>query len=157
MSTCITIDESRRMTRAGFCIDGCSVDQLLEDVYRACWDQMALRDLDLRPQIIAWDPLCVAADSPALLDLFVEVVKHVGYNTEEGVVHIRAFPSHDDVFVIFEIQNERPARRTTDRVEAFNSLMERARISVESMGGEVAEYSSEDGGSRVCFKLPQWV
>jgi hypothetical protein len=58
---------------------------------------------------------------------------------------------------VFEVQNEKPARRRSDRLDAFTRMMERARIEVESMGGELSEFATEDGGSRVCFRLPQWV
>ena len=157
MSSCLEVDDARRSLRAGYRIDSCAVDQLLEEVFRECWDHLALRGLDLRPEVIAWDPLNAAADCRALASLLVTAITHVASNTEEGIVHARAFPSLDDLYVVFEIQNECPARRTTDRVAAFTNMMERARLQIESMGGVLAEYSTEDGGSRVCFKLPQWV
>jgi len=161
MPTSTTINETRndaRITlRANFSIEGCAVDQLLEDVYRACWDHTALRGLDLKPQMIAWDALAVAADREALCELLETAIKHVAANTDSGALHLRAFPTHDEVYVVFEVKNELPARRLTDRVDEFTAMMVRARFRVESMGGEMAEYSTEDGGSRVCFKLPHWV
>ena len=161
MPTCTTMNntviDARITLRANFNIDGCDVHQLLEDVYRACWDHTALRGLNLKPQMIAWDALAVAADREALVELLDTAIKHVAANTDSGAVHLRAFPTHDEVYVVFEVKNELPARRLTDRVEEFTAMMARARMRVKTMGGEMAEYSTEDGGSRVCFKLPQWV
>jgi hypothetical protein len=151
------MDETRRALRSTYEIDGCAVEQVLDEVYRSCWNDVACRGLDLRPQVIAWDPLWVAADRSALSRILSTAVKHVVSNTEDGAVHVRAFPSHDEVCVVFEVQNERPARRHSDRLAAFTAMMERARLQVESMGGDVAEFATEDGGSRVCFRLPQWV
>jgi hypothetical protein len=157
VSTCVSIDETRRELRSAYRIDGCSVDELLEDVYKTCWDKAAVRGLDLRPELIAWEPIQAAADANALRGLLSTAVHHVASNTEEGAIHLRAFPSHDDVYVVFEVQNEKPARRRSDRLDAFTRMMERARLEVESMGGELSEFATEDGGSRICFRLPQWV
>ena len=157
MSTCVSIDETRRELRSAYQIDGCNVDELLEDVYQTCWSKAAVRGLDLRPELIAWQPIHAAADAGALRGLLSTAVHHVACNTEEGAIHLRAFPSHDDVYVVFEVQNEKPARRRSDRLDDFTRMMARARLEVESMGGELAEFATEDGGSRVCFRLPQWV
>lgn len=151
------MDETRRALRSAYRIEGCAVDQLLDDVYHSCWDYVAIRGMDLQTQVIAWDALCAAADRKALSNLLSTAVKHVVSNTQDGVIHMRAFPSHNDVYVVFEVQNERPARRRTDRLDAFAAMIDRARLEVESMGGEIAEYGTDNGGSRVCFSLPQWV
>jgi hypothetical protein len=157
VTSCESVEQTRRELRCAYRIDGCDVDELLQDVYRTCWDTAALRGLDLRPELIAWQPIHAAADAGALRGLLSTAVHHVACNTEEGAIHLRAFPSYDDVYVVFEVQNEKPARRRSDRLEAFTRMMHRARLEVESMGGELAEFATEDGGSRVCFRLPQWV
>jgi len=157
MSTCVSIDEIRPGNRSALWIDGCAVDQVFDEVYRTYRKTMSGRDIELCPEVIAWAPVLAAADRAALSGLLSAAVMHVASNTEGGAIWMRAFPSHDDVFVVFEIKNDRPARRSTDRLAAFTDMMERARSEVESMGGELCEYFTEEGGSRVCFRLPQWV
>ena len=92
-----------------------------------------------------------------LVDTLTRLARHVFENTTSGQVTLSAYPSHDQVKAYFEIRNDSPARRDSDRIRATERVLNGASESVMRMGGEVSLYSTQSGDSRVAFWLPQWV
>jgi len=138
-------------------VEGLPVDMVLDHVYRSVRDQADRRGLTLQCEVIAWDPLIVAADQNMLTAAICLVAEYVIERTEEGAVLLQAFPSHDDIYVRFEVRNERPARRHSDRSFDADQILRSARGKLESIGGQMASYCTDRGGARVSFWLPQWV
>ena len=137
-------------------IEGSSVDHILQEVYDAVIDSASERGLSVRFDVIAWELLSVAADRDELIDCLCAVTDHVLSQTAYGGVTIRAMPSHDDIYVQFEVENGHPARRWDDQVATAHDL-ETVRERIQKMRGEMAEFSTERGGARCCFWLPQWI
>lgn len=139
-------------------IEGIHVDALIDDIHVRVQARSKEKGVRIRYEVIAWNPITVAADKLALLELIDELIGQAIDLSPEGTnVTLRAFPSHDDICTTFEITDCRTCVRDDDDQHELERQVIDARAKVERMGGELAVLPRSQGGMRVLFWLPQWI
>lgn len=152
-----TAQENLVNARDRFYIDGHPVDGLFEDIYARLREPAAANAVRLKFDVIAWDPLVVAADRHALHSVLMDITMHAIDNCAEGCVTLRAFPTADESAVTFEILDERAAPSSEEDLERWSEALSCAQRLVLRMGGEFWVFSREERGMKVMFTLPHWV
>src|SRR5438309_1992853 len=94
--------------------DGVSVEELFEDIYRRLRMPTAERGIRLRFDVIAWQPLTVAANHDALTEVLETSIREAMTNRSVRSITLRAFPCPEDLCILFEVLD--------DRTEATNCI-----------------------------------
>ena len=90
--------------RERFSIDGVSVCDLFDRVYDETQELSSRFNKLVRFDVIAWSALTVAADAEALSESLVQAVRWCVASSDTQLVTVRAYPSHDEVWAVFDVQ-----------------------------------------------------
>jgi len=131
-------------------IDAVSVDALFEALYRAA-QKHAVRGVRTTFELIAWEPLAVAGDEPALRQCLEPLIDALADGPPGRRLVLRAFPAQEGDTVLFEFLCE-----GGDPPDA-SAPLDRARACIRRMGGEMGVFPAEDNRFGVWFWLPQWI
>ena len=152
MQTCLPTTPSKVY------IEGIHVDALIDDIHARVQARSNEKGVRIRYEVIAWNPITVAADKIALLELIDDLIGQAIDLSPQGTnVTLRAFPSHDDACTTFEITDCRACSRDAGEKHELDKQVIGARALIERMGGELAVLPRSKGGMRVLFWLPQWI
>ena len=158
MNTTLYISRSvsERSPQERLYIDGLSVNDLFDRVYRDTYDVASRFGKNVRFDVIAWSPLTVAADADVLADAFAQTVRWCLASEDTHSVTVRAYPCHDDVWTLFDVQADLNADER-HQPEAWKPTLGSLRTVVQRMGGEWEPVASYADCRRITFRLPQWV
>lgn len=134
-------------------IEGVPINVLFEEAYRLARKQGAAKDLRIRFEVIAWEPLIAAADSRMLWESLRAITNFIVTVATGGEIVLRVFPSHNDTCITFEAT---AAEAMVDE-GIDESALTIAKTRVARMGGELHFFRSSDGGVQVRFWIPQWI
>jgi hypothetical protein len=134
-------------------IEGVPVDVLFEEAYRLARKQSAAKDLRIRFEVIAWEPLVAAADSRMLWESLRAITYFILSVAKGGEIVLRVFPSHNDTCITFEAT----ASEAIGDGEWDESELATAKARVARMGGELHLFRHSDGSVQVRFWIPQWI
>jgi hypothetical protein len=146
-----------RPSEAPYYIDGVPVESLFEEIYDSARELAESRGVKLRFEVVAWDPLYVAADRRALRDILLDLTTRAIQTAYEGSVRLRAFPSHDDVCVTFQIVGDETGSQNVTELNDWNDSVVSSRAHIARMGGELMTLRRAQEGACIWFWLPQWV
>jgi hypothetical protein len=138
-------------------IDGVAVDSLLESVFRSRKSAAEAKGILVSFELIAWDTVTAAADRDLLKEVLQSALTIAIDETMAGSVIMRAYPSHEDVCVTFEIADTRPDPVSPSDLQRWDEQLEPIKRVVERMAGEWNLFRRREGGLSVCISLPQWV
>lgn len=129
-----------------------SVDELFGRVFPYVRAAARAAGLEARCEVIAWEPLDLAADVAPLCDVLRNLTDYVVRSSVRGAVYLRAFACDDSAYATVEILGGEPA--PVDRADLEHVLVE-ARRRVHAMGGDLLTLGA-DSGAHVALHLPQW-
>lgn len=136
-------------------IDGICVHQLFDDVASAA--RSASPDLcrRLRFEVIEWEPLTAAADRRWLVEAVLNLLRAVAERSADAQISVRAFPSHDDCCVTFQIACPTNSVAVTSGTD--DGAVSRCRSLIETMAGKMTVCACTEDEMLASFWLPQWV
>jgi hypothetical protein len=144
-------------TRRLYRIDGISVERLFDDIYENLREEAKQKNLKFTCEIIAWEPLIVAADGTALRKSLHEIIHQALIVAGGEEIILRAYPSHDETQVFVEMLYDLSPSCSAQEVRDLEDNLTDARRRIERMGGKLQILGWERRGIRVCFWLPHWV
>lgn len=134
-------------------IDGISVEVLFDHLYHNYQD---IR-YTTRYEIITWEPLYVAADREALSNSLSVIADFIREQSQGGTITVRAYPSHDDVCVTFEMTSDTTGYNSSAHHSWKPDRIDHTITTIMNMGGELGNLVKLPNGYRICFWLPQWI
>ncbi len=138
-------------------IEGVSVEEMLTDLFEQRKEEILCSFGNFSVEVIAWDPLIVAADRHCLFGILDDLLSKMIAVSEGGEIYLRAYPSHDDLCVSFEVACETDGLIEVDVLESWEQYLDRISHRIRCMGGEFMLVCPPRGGVKVCFWLTQWV
>jgi hypothetical protein len=138
-------------------IEGVSVEELLTVLFEQRKEEMLRSFGNFSIEVIAWEPLLVAADRHCLFGILDDLLSRMIAVADGGEIYLRAYPSHDEQCVSFEVACEMDSLIAVDVLEDWERYLDRIRYRIRCMGGEFMLVCPPRGGVKICFWLAQWI
>jgi hypothetical protein len=138
-------------------IEGVSVEDFLSDLFEQWNEEILSSSHHFTVEVIAWEPLQVAADRHCLFGILDDILSKMTAVMEGGDICLRAYPSHDEQCISFEVVYESRVFVDVDMLETWESYLDRISYRIRCMGGESMLVCPPQGGLKVCFWLSQWI
>lgn len=138
-------------------IEGVSVEELLTDLFEQRKEEILCSFGNFSVELIAWEPLIVAADRHCLFGILDDLLSKMIALGEGGDICLRAYPSHDELCVSFEVACETDGLVEVDVLENWESYLDRMSYRIRCMGGDFMLVCPPRGGVKICFWLTQWI
>lgn len=150
--------DTRIATAALQChIEGVFVDSLLDEFHRAARPGIEQRGVSVALELIAWEPLAAAADRVVLLRALADLAAYLADSVGRGTVDLRAYPSHGNVCVTFDMVINPSDAATRAPCPEGDPRLAGASARIVRMGGEIAVRRRAGRIVAFSFWLPQWV
>jgi hypothetical protein len=137
-------------------VDGVSVTDLFDTVYGQTHEISERFAKPLQFEVIAWSDLTIAAEAGSFSAELVLAIRKCLACEDARRVTVRAYPCHDDVWAIFDVQTD-IRNDGTYSGHAWKPTMESLRKAVVQMGGEWEPIAAYADCRRMTFRLPQWI
>lgn len=138
-------------------MEGVSVEEMFSDLFDQRKEEILCSFGNFSVEVIAWDPLIVAADRRCLFSILDDLLSKMIAVSEGGDLYLRAYPSQDEMCVSFEVACETNGLIEVDVLEGLEQYLDRISHRIRCMGGEFMLVSPPQGGVKVCFWLTQWI
>jgi hypothetical protein len=137
-------------------IDALAVNSLFDRLFDVTRDMADRFGKPIHFEVIAWTEFSVAANAEALVAALNRALRWCVSSEDTQSVTVRAYPCHDDVWAVFDIQADLFADEKRQD-EVWKPTLCALRAAVQRMGGEWEPIVTYSACRRITFRLPQWV
>jgi hypothetical protein len=138
-------------------MEGVSIDHIFDLLSSTISDKARLNNKNIHFELIAWEPICAAADRRLLLRTIQEILEYAISHSKSDKIFFKAYPSNDGVFVTlschFEKSND--SHNVMDRHNI--SIPSYWRSAIEKMSGSLQLHNSPNGEESIHIQLVQWL